>query len=98
MVIQQTSRGGLANEVKDAIDQRIKDLSETGKGYEQIKLSNEIASPSFIKDEKGTRPLYIEDALNKNGLELKNGKISATTKSSTRNTSDLNALNKFYIS
>lgn len=93
---EETSRGGLANEVKDAIDQRIKDLSETGKGYEQIKLSNEIASPSFIKDEKGTRPLYIEDALNKNGLELKNGKISATTKSSTRNTSDLNALNKFY--
>ncbi len=93
---EETSRGGLANEVKDAIDTRISDLSETGKGYNGIKQSGEVASASFIKDGTGIRPLFLDDALKANGLEIKNGKISATTKSSTRNTSDLNALNKFY--
>lgn len=93
---EEVSRGGLANEVKSAIDQRLNDLKETGSAYNDIKKSGEVASTGFIKDELGTRPLFIDDALKANGLELKNGKITATTNSVTRNASDLNALNKFY--
>ena len=93
---EETSRGGLANEVKNAIDTRIKDLSETGKGYDTVKNLNDVATASFKSDAQGIRPLFLDDALVKNGLELKNGKISATTNSVTRNTADINALNKFY--
>lgn len=93
---EETSRGGLANEVKDAIDTRINDLSETGKGYENIKNSGNEATVGFIKDTNGVRPLFIDDALRSNGFEIKNGKIQATTNSVTRNTSDINAINKFY--
>lgn len=93
---EETSRGGLANEVKNAIDTRIKDLSETGKGYDTVKNLNDVATAGFKSDAQGIRPLFLDDALVKNGLDLKNGKISATTNSVTRNTADINALNKFY--
>jgi hypothetical protein len=93
---EEMSRGGLANEVKSAIDTRLKDLSETGKGYDPIRNSGDVANTSFKSDSQGIRPLFLDDALVKNGLELKNGKISATTNSVTRNTADINALNKFY--
>lgn len=96
MAREETSRGDLANEVKDAIDTRINDLQETGKGYDAVKKSGEVANTGFISDEKGIRPLFIDDALKANGLELRNGKVQATTESVTRNSSDINALNKFY--
>lgn len=93
---EETSRGGLANEVKDAIDTRINDLSETGKGYENIKNTGNEATVGFIKDTNGIRPLFIDDALKSSGFEIRNGKIQANTNSVTRNSADINAINKFY--
>ncbi len=83
---EQTSRGGLAGEVKSAIDTRLKDLSETGKGYDAIRNSTQVVQA----------PNFIADVLASKGLKLKNGKIIADTNSVTRNTADINALQKFY--
>jgi hypothetical protein len=83
---EQTTRGGLAGEVKSAIDTRLKDLTETGKGYDAIRNSNQtIQAPNFMAD-----------VLSKNGFKIKNGKILADTNSVTRNTADIGALQKFY--
>lgn len=82
-----TSRGGLAGEVNSAISKRIESLSETGKGYEPIK-----AQTNLVPDTTG----FIEDIFEKNGFRIEKGKIKADSMSSTRNTADINALQKFY--
>lgn len=84
--MENNSRGGLAGEVKTAIDTRLKDLTETGQGYDAIRNSTQtIQAPNFMAD-----------VLSKNGFKLKNGKILADTNSTTRNTADIGALQKFY--
>lgn len=84
---ENTSRGGLAGDVQSAIEGRLEDLSEVGKGYDDVRKSNQTVS---------VPPKFVETVLNKSGLRIKNGKIIADTNSVTRNTADLNALNKFY--
>ncbi len=95
---EEMSRGNLANDVKKVIDVRLKELSETGKEYNPIKESGEIASVGGrVYGKGGVVPSYIDDTLQKHGLAVeKGGKIKATTESTTRNTQDINALNKFY--
>jgi hypothetical protein len=83
---EQTTRGGLAGEVKSAIDTRLKDLTETGKGYDAIRNSNQVIQA----------PNFMADVLSKNGFKIKNGKIIADTNSVTRNTADIRALQEFY--
>lgn len=85
--MDNATRGGLAGELKTALNARLKDLGETGKGYEAVRKSNQtVAVP------KG----FIADSLAEHGLKIKNGRVVADTNSVTRNTSDLNAINKFY--
>lgn len=81
------SRGGLAGEVKTAIDTRLKDLQETGKGYEAVRNSNQT-----VQVPQG---LFTE-VLSENGLKVKGGRVVADSNSITRNTADLSAINKFY--
>jgi len=83
---ENNTRGGLAGEVKASIDTRLKDLTETGKGYDSIRNSTQTLQA----------PNFMADVLYENGLKLKNGKIISDTNSITRNTADINALQKFY--
>ena len=84
---EETSRGGLANEVKSAIDSRLSDLKESGSGYDVIRKSNETVT---------VPPSLFTDVLKENRLDLKGGKIKATTESTTRNPSDIRAIQTFY--
>lgn len=86
MAQEEATRGGLAGEVKGAIDTRLKDLSETGKGYQDIRNSTQTA--------QGTS--FVKEVLAEKGLKVKGGKIVADSNSVTRNTSDLRAIQKFY--
>jgi len=86
MAQEETSRGGLAGEVKSAIDTRIKDLSETGKGYE---VSRNTPGGAKV-------PSFVKEVLEEKGLKIKNGKVTADSNSITRNKADLNALQSFY--
>jgi hypothetical protein len=86
MAQEETSRGGLAGEVKTGINTRLKDLQEVGTGYDSVRNSNQVIQA----------PNFMADVLSKNGLKLKNGEIIADTNSVTRNTADINALQKFY--
>lgn len=85
---EQADRGGLAGEVNNAINTRIKNLQETGKGYEPIRAdTNPVTS---------THAYEFGRILEKNGLKLdENGRLSADTNSVTRNPSDLRALQGF---
>lgn len=85
---EQADRGGLAGEVNTAINSRIKNLQETGKGYEPIRAdTNPVTS---------THAYEFGRILEKNGLKLdENGRLSADTNSVTRNPSDLRALQGF---
>lgn len=83
---EEATRGGLAGEVESAINKRLSDLSETGKGYEGVRA--------------GTKPVqvspFVKEVIEKNGLKVKGGKIVADTNSVTRNPADIKALQKFY--
>ncbi len=82
----QVSRGGLGGEVKDAIDQRIADLSSVGKGYENIRnMEGAVAVP----------PSVIVNALAKHGIELVDGKVKVGTESIPLSTADVSALQHF---
>ena len=85
--MENASRGGLAGELKTVIDSRIKDLSDTGKGYDAVRKSNQTVQ---VPDK------FIETTLTQHGLKIKGKRVVADTNSITRNTSDLNAINKFY--
>ncbi len=85
---EQANRGGLAGEIKTGIESRIKNLEDTGKGYEPIRADNTPLTSTHAFD--------FAEILKKNGLELdQNGKISSNTKSVTRNPSDIRALQRF---
>lgn len=84
---ENTSRGGLAGEMEQAINTRIEDLSDTGKGYEMVRNSNQIAP---------VEPKWIDNALTDNGLTVKKGKIVADSNSITRSPSDIRAIQEFY--
>ncbi len=84
---EETSRGGLANEVKSAIDSRLDELKENGAGYDVIRKSGETVT---------VPPSLFADVLKENRLDLKGGKIKATTESTTRNPSDIKAIQTFY--
>lgn len=87
MAQEQISRGSLANEVKGSIDSRIKNLSDTGKGYDVVRENPmPIATDAF----------NIQKVLEKNGLRVENGKVVADTNSITRNQQDLNSIQNFY--
>lgn len=82
------SRGGLAGELNSSINQRLNDLSSTGKGYEPIRAdtTTQINTPEN----------FIPQVLQKYGLSLDGeGKVIADTNSITRNPSDLNAIQNF---
>lgn len=86
MAQEQTSRGGLAGEVRAVIESRLKDLSETGKGYDAVRSSKQtVQVPSFVKE-----------VLESKGLKVKGGKIVADSNSITRNSADIKAIQKFY--
>ena len=87
MAMEEISRGGLAGEIKSKIKERLADLKETGKGYDAIRNSNQTIT---------MKPNFISESLVEHGLKIKKGKIVADTKSSTRNASDIRALQKFY--
>jgi uncharacterized protein YidB (DUF937 family) len=82
----QVSRGGLANEFGGAIDQLEGTLQETGKAYDPIRASQ---TPVVLPEN------FIGSVLDKYGLKLDNGQVVADTKSITRNTSDIKALQNF---
>jgi len=84
---EAVSRGNLSKEVKVAIDARMKDLSETGTGYEAFKNSTQSAK---------VPPDLIKSVLADSGLKIVKGKIKADTTSVTRNPSDIRALQRFY--
>lgn len=81
------SRGGLAGDVQNAIDTRLKDLSEVGKGYDAVRNSNQTIQ---------VPPDLISKTLEDKGFTIKKGKIVADTNSVTRNSSDIQAIQKFY--
>lgn len=82
----QASRGGLANEFGSAIDQLEANLNEAGTAYNPIRALNKpVAVPEN----------FIDNVFGKFGLKIVNGEVIADTKSITRNTSDIKALQNF---
>lgn len=93
--LTNTNRASLASSVKETIDQRIKDLSATGKGYEAIK-----ASPDVVNVPGGS----IGQVLDKYGLQVIDSKdaegnaiykIKTTSESVPLSPSDKTALQDF---
>lgn len=85
--IAAQSRGGLGEKVKSAIDTRISDLSETGKGYEAIRKS-----PVTLDIPKGT----ISNTLSKYGITLDNtGKVIRTAETVPLSPGDIHAIEDF---
>lgn len=93
--LADTNRASLASSVKDTIDQRIADLSATGKGYEAIK-----ASPDVVNVPGGE----IGKTLDKYGLQVLDTKdlegnlmykIKSTSESVPLSPSDKTALQDF---
>lgn len=84
---QGINREVIAGQVKVAIESRLRDLSETGKGYETMRQSGAIVKvPSDL----------ISQTLKKFGLSLdKNGKIKSTVESRPISNSDKIALEGF---
>lgn len=83
----QVSRGGLANEFGTAIDGLQSHLQDTGAGYNGIRAdTSNVPMPENL----------IPNVLNRFGLSLDDqGKVIADSNSITRNTSDINAIQKF---
>lgn len=82
------TRDATFGKVNNNITKRINEVSETGAGYDVIRGSSNIVNvdQGFIKN-------TLQDAF---GLKIIDGKLVASTKSLTRETADLNALQKFY--
>ena len=82
----QASRGGLANEFGSAVDQLEANLNEAGTAYNPIRA---IDKPVAVPEN------FISNVFDKFGLKIDNGTVVADTKSITRNTSDIRALQNF---
>ena len=79
-------RSTISTQLFDKVSKNIEDFSETGAQYKPIR---EAATPVNIT------PDFIEGAIKSAGFDVdKTGRIVATTKSPTRNTADINALQK----
>jgi hypothetical protein len=79
-------RGGLAGEVKTAIDTRLTDLSETGKGYENLRqIPSQVDIPTTT----------ISDVLKKYNIELVDGKIKTGVESTPLSPTDISQLQHF---
>lgn len=59
--ITGTTRPGVAGEVKTAIDSKIKDLADTGQGYQSIREGNHVATVD---------PTQIANVLDKHGIKV----------------------------
>jgi hypothetical protein len=91
------TRESLAGKVKTAIDSRISDLSETGKGYQAIRTSDETVSVPMA--ESGI-PAPVQAMLDKFGITLGEDKegnpaIETTAESTPMSKSDIGALQDF---
>lgn len=83
----ETARGDVFGKVKESIDTKISELSETGKQYESIKTSTETV----------TLPeTFWGDELNNLGLKLEEGEITANSASKLRAQADVNAFQNVY--
>ena len=81
------SRESIFGKVNEAIGSKIDEFSELGRAYDPIRNSGD-----FVSIDK----TFLDDSLKKHGFDIVDGKIKATTKSSTRETSDINAIQSFY--
>lgn len=86
-------RGGLAGEVKTAIDTRLKDLSETGKGYENLRKAN--PHPELEINVTKIPENTISDVLKKYNIELVDGKIKTGVESTPLSPTDVSKLQHF---
>lgn len=97
-------RGGLAGEVKTAIDQRIQDLSSTGKGYENIRntplgdtpISTDLTAQSPAPTGAVQIPYNtVSDVFKKHGIELVDGKVKVGPESIPLSPADVSSLQHF---
>lgn len=79
-------RQSIANKVKTAVDKRLEQLSETGKGYETIRKSGQNVSVP-----QGT----IESVLSKYGIGVKDGKLITTAESVPISKADKTGIEEF---
>ena len=84
----EITRGSLANSMKQGIDQRLKELGETGAGYETIRRSDGVVK---IPDD------VINKVMKKYGLEVTypDGKIRMTAESRPLSAGDINGIEEF---
>lgn len=84
--IAKTDRAGLGQKVATGIEERINNLSETGKGYDAVRKSSEVVTVP-----KGE----VEKILSKYNIGLKDGKIVTTKESIPLSAGDKAALQSF---
>jgi hypothetical protein len=84
--MSKISRESVFGKVNEKVTKMIDDLSDTGKAYDPIRTSGEYVTI----DKK-----FIPEMLEKYGFKVVNGKIASTTKSLTREKSDISALQNF---
>jgi len=84
--LSDTTRTGLGAEVKTAIDTKIDDLSDIGKGYDTIKQTEGVVSIP-----EGT----AEQILNKYGIQVVDGKVKTTAEALPLTSADKTALEDF---
>lgn len=81
------NRMSIATDIENRLNARLDTLDNLGEQYNPIRESGDIV------ELPGN---YIEEQIKKQGFIIKDGKVRANTKSPTRNTSDLNALQRLY--
>lgn len=86
MVAENNARGGVANEFGNAIDSVENKLNDTGAAYNPIRK----AATPVVPPEN-----FLQKGLDQFGLKLKDGQVTADTKSITRNASDIKAVQGF---
>jgi hypothetical protein len=84
--MSKISRESVFGKVNERVTKMMDDLSDTGKAYDPIRTSGEYVTI----DKK-----FIPEMLEKYGFKVINGKIASTTKSLTREKSDISALQNF---
>ncbi len=83
----QASRGGLANEFGKAVDDFVENKSQTGSEYNPIRQSvAEVRMPES----------FLESEYAKQGLEIKDGKVTTNTEAKIRDPKDIRALQNLY--
>lgn len=85
--MEQVTKESVFRKVKESLGAKIDNFSELGKAYDPIRNSGDFVNIS---------PDFVESQLKKYGLGVVDGKVQASTKSLTRETSDINAIQKFY--